>query len=497
MTTSRRAGVLMPIFSLPGQWGIGCFSTHARRFVDQLAAANQSIWQILPLGPTGYGDSPYQSFSTYAGNPNFIDLDQLVAEGLLTQQELVEIMPACDPSQIDYGPLISARQRALRLAQQRAGAFQKNPGYQEFANKCGHWLTDYALFMAIKGSQRDQSWTSWPEPLRHRDPEVLDDFCRRNASEIDFYCWTQWQFFRQWDELHAAANAAGISILGDIPIYVAMDSADTWAHPELFQLDADLVPTEIAGVPPDGFSDTGQLWGNPLYDWPVHQNDGYAWWVARLTHQFTLYDQLRLDHFRGLESYFAVPAGDPDARRGRWRPGPGLDFFTAIADQLGKLPMIAEDLGYLTADVLRLRDEAGLPGMQLIQFAFDSREVSDYWPHNFVRDCVVYTGTHDNNTLQGWFTTLSDADQQRARSYLNSWWTPASELHWDFITEALRSVGDTCIIPMADYLGLGAQARINTPALAAGNWRWRMGPEEFSDDLITRIADLTALVERA
>lgn len=493
--SKRRAGVLLPVFSLPGPWGIGSFSTHARRFVGQLAEAGQSIWQILPMGPTGYGDSPYQSFSTFAGNPYFIDLDQLIEAGLLGREELLALDWGADETRIDYGVLHDSRNTALRLAHSRSDA--SDPDYQVFLAGASEHLDDYALFMTIKRAQGGVAWPSWPATLRHREPAALAAIREEHASEYDFHRWTQWQFTRQWRELHDYANDLGVQIVGDLPIYVAMDSADTWANPELFDLDADLVPHEVAGVPPDGFSATGQLWGNPLYYWAHHRETGYAWWIARLRHQLEAVDMLRLDHFRGLESYYAVPHGDADASRGVWRPGPGAEFFDAVQAALGELPMIAEDLGYLTDAVRQLRADAELPGMQIIQFAFDSREPADYWPHNFIADTVVYTGTHDNPTLVEWFPTLSEADKQRCHEYLNNHWTPPAELHWDFITLALRSVAATCIVPMADYLGLGAEGRINTPATAHGNWRWRMGAEAFTMELGQRMARLGELVERS
>lgn len=497
MSAQRRSGVLMPVFSLPGEWGIGCFSRQAERFIEQLAESGQTIWQILPLGPTGFGDSPYQSFSTFAGNPYFIDLDQLVDQGLLTRGELLEFDWGADATRVDYGALHASRDRALRLAHSRDAGFSGEADYRTFAAPAANWLNEFALFMSIKRAQGEQAWTQWPEPLRRRDPQALDRFRDQYADELAYQHWVQWQFDRQWHRLHAVATDAGVQVLGDLPIYVAMDSADAWAHPELFDLDDDLLPREVSGVPPDGFSAAGQLWGNPLYDWQVHKRQHFAWWIERLRHQFALVDVLRLDHFRGLESYYAIRYGAPDASLGRWLPGPGRDFLDTVSAELAGLPLIAEDLGYLTDAVRTLRASAHLPGMQIIQFAFDSREGAEYWPHNFVRDTVVYTGTHDNPTLQQWFATLSPADQLRAHTYLNNWWTPPDQLHWDFIVEALRSVADTCIVPMPDYLGLGAEGRINTPSTSQGNWTWRMTTDAFTPDLVSRIASLTSLVERS
>ncbi len=496
MVNGRRAGVLMPIFSLPGEWGIGSFSKHATEFVERLAEAEQSIWQVLPLGPTGYGDSPYQSFSTFAGNPYFIDLDQLVAAGLLSRAELEARNWGNRPDRVDYGALFASRDEVLRLAHSRTGTLAVNQDFVAFTQRSAAWLDDYALFRTIKRNQGGRAWTRWPLALRDRDPQAIAAVRGDYAAELDFQRWLQWIFDQQWQHLHDSARDAGVSILGDLPIYVAMDSADAWANRELFDMAVDGTPREVAAVPPDGFSATGQLWGNPLYNWPVHRQTGYEWWIARLRHQLANFDMVRLDHFRGLESYYAVPSGDADASGGRWYPGPGLELFEALESALGELPMVAEDLGYLTDDVRRLRDDSGLPGMQIIQFAFDSREPADYWPHNFVHNTVVYTGTHDNDTLLGWFDSLSEADRDRARSYLNAWWTPADKVHQDFILAALTSVAQTCIVPMADHLGMGSDGRINTPATAAGNWQWRMTEGAFSHELAAQLASWTRLVER-
>lgn len=497
MTNRRRAGVLLPIFSLPGRWGIGSFSRHARQFVRQLADAEQSIWQILPLGPTGYADSPYQSFSTFAGNPHFIDLDVLVADGQLTRAELDELDWGTNATQIDYGALHRSRPAALRLAYGRAGDFTADPSYQEFSAATAGWLDEYALFMTIKQLADGRPWTQWPTELRDRQPQALARVRDQHATELDYYRWTQWQFASQWRVLHAYAQQHQVQILGDVPIYVAMDSADIWTHPELFALAADGTPIEVAGVPPDGFSEGGQLWGNPLYDWDVHRETGFSWWIERLQHQFDSLDMVRLDHFRGLESYWAVPYGDLDARGGQWRPGPGVEFFRAINAAIGELPMVAEDLGYLTEAVHELRAASGLPGMQIIQFAFDSRERGDYRPHNYGRNTVVYTGTHDNPTLVEWFESLSAPDRRMAYEYLNNWWTPDAQRHWDYIALAMRSVASTAIVPMPDYLGLGAEARINTPSIPHDNWRWRMAADAFTASLGERMARLTTLVERS
>ncbi|MDC4232713.1 4-alpha-glucanotransferase [Actinomyces sp. B33] len=497
MLDARRSGILMPISSLPGPWGIGCLSAHARDFVDSLARAGQSIWQILPLGPTGYADSPYSSFSTHAGNHYFIDLDRLVADGLLDEDELRGLDWGDDPARVDYGALYASRNRALRTAFASAPSPDADPAFGEFCARCSPWLDDFALFMTIKGLQGQAPWQSWPEDLRHRRPDAIAEIRDSHGHEITYWKWLQWVFDAQWSDLHSYARSRGISILGDLPIYVAADSADAWSHPELFDLDEHLSPRRVAGVPPDGFSATGQVWGNPLYDWDRHRDDGYAWWVQRMRRQLELVDLVRLDHFRGLESYFAIPAGHATAADGQWCPGPGMDLFDALREALGPLPLIVEDLGYLTDGVIDLRARSGFPGMQILQFAFDSREPSDYRPHRFPRDCVVYTGTHDNDTLRSWYGALAADDRAASVAYLNNARTPDEEIPWDFITRAMTSVANTCIVPMGDYLCLDGTARINTPAVPEGNWQWRMLDGAFTDGLADRVSRLTRVSERA
>lgn len=486
----------MPVSSLPGPWGIGCFSAHADDFIDALARAGQSIWQILPLGPTGYGDSPYSSFSTFAGNHYFIDLDRLVDDGLLNSEDLRGLEWGEDAGRVDYGALYASRNIALRMAFLHAGDVSRDEGFLAFEERNAQWLDDFALFMAAKGLNSQAPWTTWPEGLRRRDPSALDALRNDNPDEIAYWKWLQWIFDAQWRRLHERAGAAGISILGDIPIYVAADSADAWSHPELFELDEELAPRRIAGVPPDGFSETGQVWGNPLYDWERHRASGYSWWIERMRRQLELVDIVRLDHFRGLESYFAVPAGEDTARNGVWEKGPGMELFSALRAALGPLPLVLEDLGYLTREVIDLREASGYPGMQILQFAFDSREPADYQLHRFPRDTVVYTGTHDNNTLIGWYETLCEADREKSIVYLNNRRTPPGEVPWDFITRAMTSVANTCIVPMSDYLCLDGSARINTPAVPEGNWQWRMSEGAFDEGLVERIRALTLVSER-
>lgn len=490
----RRAGVLAPIFSLPGSRGIGTFSAAAHEFVDRLAEAGQSIWQILPLGPTGYGDSPYSSFSTHAGNPYFIDLDRFVDLGVLSEAELDELDWGQDPGRVDYGALYRSSDRALRLAHSRMDTWREDERFREFLATRA-WLDDYALYMVLKGVNEQRPWTQWPQDLRTRQPEALATARDQYHREVDFEYFKQWVFSVQWDRLHDHAREVGIEIMGDLPIYVQLDSPEVWANTDLFELDAELRPINIAGVPPDGFSATGQLWGNPLYDWEAHRRTGYAWWARRLASQLRRYDILRIDHFRGLQAYWSVPADAPDASGGVWRPGPGMDFFRGVQAHLGEFPVVLEDLGYLTQEVHALREEVGAPGMQLIQFAFDSREPSTQLPHAFRHNGVAYTGTHDNDTIVGWWDALTPADQHRARVYSAGHWTSAEELAWTFITLAMASVADTCVIPLGDYLALGSEGRINTPATSTGNWQWRM-TDQPSRELIARIKELTELTER-
>lgn len=494
----RTSGILMPVSSLPGSYGIGCFSKEAYRFIDILKEAGQSRWQILPLGPTGYGDSPYQSFSAFAGNPYFIDLESLIEEGLLTEEECNKADFGDDDLEIDYEKIYYARFDVLRLAYERAkeNGLQTSETFQTFVKQEQEWLDDYALYMAVKNHFGGVSWDQWDEDIRLRKPEAVRHYSEMLQDEIGFYQYQQFLFSVQWTALKSYANENGVQIIGDIPIYVAFDSADTWAGPEMFQLDEENLPIRVAGCPPDGFSATGQLWGNPLYDWEYHKSTGYAWWVRRIAQCFRLYDMVRIDHFRGFDEYYSIPYGDETAENGKWMPGPGIDLFRVIKEKLGDLPIIAEDLGFLTDSVKKLLKDSGYPGMKVLQFAFDSREDGDYLPHNYTNNCVVYTGTHDNDTIIGWYDNLAEEDKRTSHIYLNNWETPEDEIRWDFICMAMRSVADTCIIPMQDYLGFGSEARINTPSTLGGNWTWRMEEEDFTEELAARIKELTQVCAR-
>lgn len=490
----RKCGVLMPISSLPSRFGIGGFSKEAYDFVDFLADAGQSLWQILPLGPTGYGDSPYQSFSTFAGSPYYISLDALIDEGLLTQEECEEADYGDEPDKVNYEKIYNTRFKLLRKAYERAN-IKTNPDYLEFVEENKEWIKDYAMYMAIKDSLGGVSWIEWDENIRLRKPDAMAEYGKKLSGEISFYGFQQYLFAKQWGELKAYANKKGISIIGDIPIYVAFDSADTWANPELFQLDEENVPTAVAGCPPDSFSATGQLWGNPLYRWDYHEETGFAWWLRRLAYCFKIYDVVRIDHFRGFDEYWSVPYGDDTAENGEWKKGPGYKLFEAMKKTLGNQAVIAEDLGFLTPSVLKLVKKTGYPGMKILQFAFDSREENDYLPYNYPKNCVVYTGTHDNDTVEGWISAVSRKDLAFTKKFLGV--RRNSEICKELIRAALASVADTAIIPLQDYLGLGSNARINTPSTLGGNWEWRVEKEAFTDELKGEMLELAQLYGRA
>ena len=488
----RNGGILLPIFSLPSPYGIGTLGGEARRFVDFLVQAGQRYWQILPICPTSYGDSPYSSFSTFAGNPYFIDLDQLTEDGLLTKKEIAGAKFTQD-AQVHYDELYEKRFPILRKAVARLLA-QPPEDYGGFLEENAQWIYDYAFFMALKGRNGGKSWQEWPQALRCREEAALEAAWEEYQEDITFWQGTQYLFYRQWKSLKDYANGAGVSIIGDLPIYVALDSADVWAAPEQFQLDQELRPTEVAGVPPDAFTADGQLWGNPLYDWERMARDGYPWWMARFEHLSRIYDVLRLDHFRGFEAYYAIPYGDETARNGRWREGPGLDFFRAMERRVGRGEIIAEDLGFLTDGVRRLLEDTGFPGMKVLEFAFDAREDSDYLPHNYPRHCVVYTGTHDNSTVLGWLKTAAEEDVEFAREYLNL--TKAEGANWGMMRGAWSSVADLAIVQMQDVLGLGDEARINTPSTVGANWRWRMDKTALTPALAQKLRHQMELYKR-
>lgn len=489
----RNAGILLPITSLPSQYGIGCFSKSAYKFIDWLKAAGQTYWQILPLGPTGYGDSPYQSFSTFAGNPYFISLKALTEEGVLTRRECEAADFGNAPDRIQYEKIYNGRYPLLYKAYKRSG-ITDNPSYRKFIEENDGWLSDYALFMALKNQYGGVSWDKWPKELRLHKASVMEHYRQTLHSEIEFYQYMQFKFFEQWNALKAYANKNGIRFIGDIPIYVAMDSADVWAHPELFQLDKDNVPLAVAGCPPDGFSADGQLWGNPLYRWDYHRDTGYKWWLSRLEYCFGMYDVLRIDHFRGFDEYYSIPYKDSSASGGRWEKGPGIALFRCMEERLGRREVIAEDLGYVTDSVRRLVKDSGFPGMKVLEFAFDSRDsgsADDYLPHNYPENSIAYTGTHDNETLSGWFESITKEEQNAARDYLCDHHTPDCLLYKSFIAVAMRSNAKTCIIPMQDYMGLGNDCRTNKPSTVGNNWRWRLKKEDLTKTLQKEICSMT------
>ena len=488
----RASGILMGISSIPSKYGIGCFSKEAYEFVDQLEQAGQQYWQILPLGPTGYGDSPYQSVSTFAGNPYFINLEDLIEKGLLTRGECESCDWGGSESYVDYEKMYMSRYKLLRKAYERAD-LSKDEDYADFLKEEQNWLTDYCLFMAIKNDQKGICWIDWPEELKDRHSKAVKEAEKELEEEIDFYRFQQYCFTTQWRKLKAYANEKGISIIGDVPIYVALDSSDAWANPEMLQFDKDHNPKSVAGCPPDGFSATGQLWGNPLYNWEVHRNSGYEWWIKRISNCFRLYDVVRIDHFRGFDEYYAIPYGDKTAENGWWEKGPGIDLFRAISARLGDREIIAEDLGYMTDSVKQLVEESGYPNMKVIEFAFDERDTgnaSDYLPHNYPRNCVVYTGTHDNETLLSWLDDITPGERRQVREYLNNFKDSGKELCDDLICLVMQSVANLCIIPMQDYLGLDNSARMNQPSTLGKNWKWRLKEGQFSKELQKEMLEL-------
>ena len=491
----RKSGILMPISSLPSKYGIGTFGKAAYKFADRLKEAGQKYWQILPLGATGYGDSPYQSFSTFAGNPYFIDLEMLIDEGLINEEELDQFDFTGHPNYVDYERIYNMRYKALHIAYERWNP-EYDGAYWAFLKENGFWLEDYALYMAIKNAQNGISFIEWDADLRGRDEAKLKYYADKYADEINFYRFLQYYFLKQWNKLKKYVNDNGIEIIGDIPIYVALDSADTWSNPKLFQFDEDGLPKAVAGCPPDAFSATGQLWGNPLYDWKYHKETGFDWWIKRMSHCMKLYDVVRVDHFRGFDSYYSIPYGNEDATVGEWEEGPGMELFNAMKVALGEMKIIAEDLGYLTPSVIKLVEDSGFPGMKVLQFAFDHREPSNYLPHSYSDNCVVYTGTHDNDTLLGWLKDISKEDKEYAKEYMNVTSEDDNVLAESVIRLAMSSVAKICIIPIQEYLGLGGEARINKPSTIGWNWKWRMSEDSFTEEIAEKIHRMTWLYGR-
>ena len=488
----RESGILMHITSLPGNHGVGTMGKEAFQFVDFLKASGQRLWQILPLTPTGYGDSPYQSCSTFAGNHYLINLELLMEEGMLKQEDLDNIVWSNSENKVDFGLQYNNRLKVLRLAYNR---FAGSEAFDHFCAENAHWLADFTLFMALKDRFGGMPWYQWEDQLKFRNPDALWKIRQELAEEIRFYSFVQYLFHRQWTALRDYAHKNDIRIIGDVPIYVPLDSVEVWSSPELFQLDETLTPTDVAGCPPDAFTEDGQLWGNPLYRWDVMSKNGFQWWIQRLDEASKRYDVVRFDHFRGFESYWAVPYGSPTARTGKWVKGPDMPFIQAVQTALPKLQLIAEDLGFLTPAVLKMRDESGLPGMKVLEFAFDSREPSEYLPHTYPTNSVCYTGTHDNMTMRQWFETASPEAVEYATEYLAL--TEQEGLVWGTIRAAMASVSDVCVVQMQDYLNLGGEARMNFPGTMTDcNWTWRVSNGLFTPELAKRIKHLTTLYGR-
>lgn len=494
---TRLSGILLHPTSLPSPYGIGDLGEAAYEFIDFLKKSGQHLWQTLPLTPTGFGDSPYQGFSAFAGQPLLISPDHLVKLGLLYDWELSNC-PVGNGNSVDYGTVIPWKNEILRLAFSR---FAENATpeckeeYEMFLNKNAFWLDDYALYMACKDMHEGREWLVWEEQYRVPTPQVKEQLKTLLREHINYYFFVQFMFYKEWSALKEYANENEIKIIGDIPLFVSLDSADVWANQELFQLDSEGYPTVVAGVPPDYFSETGQLWGNPLYDWKQQKKDGYQWWIARVRHQLDLTDYLRIDHFRGLESYWAIPYGDETAVNGKWVPGPGADLFYAFEKTLGKnLPIIAEDLGIITPEVETLRDLFQFPGMKILQFAFESEEESTFLPHQLTTpNCVCYTGTHDNNTTQGWYASASEYARDKVRCYMN---TDGCNIHWDFLRTCLGTIATYAIIPLQDVLGIGEEGRMNTPGVGMNNWAWRYEKHMLSDELASALAKITRVYGR-
>jgi len=490
----RKAGLLLPVFSVPSRYGIGDFGEGAYRFIDFLAGSGQSYWQVLPLGPTSIGDSPYQSPSAYGGNPYFISPDILKKEGLLKEDELCGIKGG---KRIDYAHLYNTRFHILRSAFLR---FDKEDGeYRAFCKENEEWLYDHSLFYAIKKHFNNIPFSMWNDGIKHRVSSDMNHYRDEFSEEIEFRNFIQFKFYSQWKALKKYANDKGIKIIGDMPIYVSYDSCDVWKNPILFELDDHLLPKRVAGCPPDNFSRDGQLWGNPLYDWDEHEKQGYSWWIKRLKHAFSMFDSVRIDHFRGFQEYYAINYGEETARDGTWEKGPGMKLFSALKENVEEDNIIAEDLGFITEPVKKLLSDTGYCGIKVLQFAFDSRDAgngNEYLPHNYPKHCVAYTGTHDNQTLRSWLDTISEKELQNVRSYLCDYYTPKEKLTLPLIASIMRSQAGVSIIPLQDYMGLSDESRINTPGKPFDNWNYKMEWEDFDVDLCDRIRKMTKLYDR-
>jgi len=507
MKFPRSSGVLLHPTSLPGRFGIGDLGPEAYAFVDFLKAGGQKVWQVLPLNPTGYGDSPFQCFSAYAGNPLLISLEKLVEGGVLEALE-VRDPPSSGADTVDFGLLIRWKMPLLKKAAERflrSAVGDQKRAFEDFCRNNANWLDDFALFMAYKDRDSKLIWNQWPEAVASRRSDALREWRERLQKETQANQYWQFEFFRQWTDLRTHAHRNAVRILGDIPIYVALDSADVWANREYFRLDPRGHPLHVAGVPPDYFSATGQLWGNPIYDWERHKQTGYRWWVDRFRAALRLYDAVRIDHFRGFEAYWEIPAGEVTAINGRWVKGPGAELFSVLQRELGELPIVAENLGVITPEVEAIRSQFGFPGMSILQFAFgNDPQGPSFRPHNYVRDLVAYTGTHDNDTTVGWWTSQGAKDSTRtpddvvkehafARAYLGFTDEP---IHWVMIRAVLASIADTAVIPAQDLLGLGSSARMNLPGTPSGNWRWRCKKGALTPELAQRLLKMVTMYDR-
>lgn len=489
---TRANGILMHISSLPGKFGIGTLGENAYKFVDFLKEGKQTYWQILPVCPTSYGDSPYQSFSTFAGNPYFIDLEILKSQGYLEEKDYINIDWGGTETCVDYGTLYIERNKVFKKIQKN---FENNipVDFEEFCNKNNFWLEDFSLFMAIKDSFDGKAFTQWPSSFIKREASTIEKFRKENESKIFYYKMLQYLFFKQWYELKNYANKNGIYIIGDIPIYVAADSSDVWTNPQNFYLDENNIPVEVAGCPPDGFSADGQLWGNPVYNWTFMEKDGYSWWKKRISESLKIYDVIRIDHFRGFDSFYTIKYGAENAKIGKWNEGPGIKFFNELKKDFGALQIIAEDLGFLTDSVKKLLNDSGFPGMKVLQFAFDSRETSDYLPFRYTRNCVVYTGTHDNDTICGWEKSAAKSDVNYAREFLLC---EGNDLCKKMMLAAMSSSANTCILTLQDLIGLGSEGRMNVPSTVGTNWKWRAKQNELIPEISEFLKKYTKIFGR-
>lgn len=486
----RGSGIIMHITSIPNKYGIGSFGEEAFKFVNFLKNAGQKYWQVLPLGPTGYGDSPYQCFSAFAGNPYFIGLDLLVKDGLLRLEDIENIDLGQEKERVDYYKIFKNKMEILKKAYKN-----NKESLEEFKLENKNWIEDYGLFMALKNKFDLKAWYYWDKNIRFREKEAMDKYKKELEDEIGYWIFLQYVFHKQWSSLKEYANSNGIKIIGDIPIYVAGDSCDVWANHKMFLLDEERVPLRVAGCPPDYFSETGQLWGNPLYDWEYLDKNNYIWWINRIKTSLKLYDVVRIDHFRGFEAFWSIPYGDKTAINGEWVKGPGIKLFNKIKEKLGEVNIIAEDLGLLTQEVIDFLKETGFPGMKVMQFAFSRDYESQYVPHNHIKNCVVYTGTHDNDTFLGWFQDEKNkGDVEYAKEYLKL--SEEEGYNWGFIRGAWSSVAALAMAPMQDFLGLDNNYRMNKPSVAENNWAWRAREEQLNEDLEHKIKKLTELYRR-